>query len=168
MKTNIRFLIITRSVLPRIRNVSGKRSRENQNTFFVQEHFFFFENRAFDEIMWKDFVKRGRPQMTIWRMRISCFITKATNTHSQYVILIAIPLKQRLHETTSMLRTLPVIFRLVYLLSGDWRFSILLIFRTACFLILSFILWTPHKHNKSQFLSTCFSVSVHFGVVWNN
>jgi len=51
--------------------------------------FFFFENRAVDEVMWKNTVDPGRPQVTIWRMRISCWITKATNTHSEYVILIA-------------------------------------------------------------------------------
>jgi len=40
--------------------------------------------------MWKNIVERGRPQMTIRRMRIACWITKAinTNTHSEYVILI--------------------------------------------------------------------------------
>ena len=27
--------------------------------------------------------------MTVWRMRIVCCITEATNTHSEYVILIA-------------------------------------------------------------------------------
>jgi len=30
-------------------------------------------------------------QMTVWRMRIACWIPKATNTHSEYVILIAFP-----------------------------------------------------------------------------
>jgi hypothetical protein len=38
-------------------------------------------------------VQPGRPQMTIWHMRIACWITKATNTHSRYVILIACPLQ---------------------------------------------------------------------------
>jgi len=38
--------------------------------------------------MWKNVVERDRPQMTVWRMRIACWITKATNTHSEYVILI--------------------------------------------------------------------------------
>ena len=28
-------------------------------------------------------VERGTPQMTIWRMRIACWIPKATNTHTQ-------------------------------------------------------------------------------------
>jgi hypothetical protein len=42
--------------------------------------------------------------MTMWRMRIACWITKATNTHSEYVIVIAFPLQQWLHERASMLR----------------------------------------------------------------
>jgi len=54
--------------------------------------------------MWKNLVERARPQMTMWRMRIACWITKATNTHSQYVILIAFPLQQLLHLRPSMLR----------------------------------------------------------------
>jgi hypothetical protein len=42
--------------------------------------------------------------MTIWRMGIACLIPKATDTHSEYVILIAFPLQQWLHERPSMLR----------------------------------------------------------------
>ena len=52
---------------------------------------FFSENRTFYEIMWKNIAERGRPQMTIWRMRIACWIPKATDAHSEYVILIAFP-----------------------------------------------------------------------------
>ena len=51
----------------------------------------------------KSIVERGRPQTTIWRMRIAWCIPKATNTHSQYVILIAFPLQQWLHERVSLL-----------------------------------------------------------------
>jgi len=47
--------------------------------------------------------------MTIWRMRIACWITKTTNTHSAYVILIAFRLQQRLHERVSVLRILPAL-----------------------------------------------------------
>jgi len=32
----------------------------------------FFENRAIYEIMWKNVVERGRPQMAKWRVRIAC------------------------------------------------------------------------------------------------
>jgi len=42
---------------------------------------FLFENRAVYEIKWKNIVEADRPQMTIWRMRNSCCISKATNTH---------------------------------------------------------------------------------------
>jgi len=41
--------------------------------------------------------------MTKWRMCIACCITKTTNTHSDYVILTAFPLKQCLHERASIL-----------------------------------------------------------------
>jgi hypothetical protein len=42
--------------------------------------------------------------MTIWSVRIACWIPKATNTHSGCVLLIAFPLQQWLHERVSMLR----------------------------------------------------------------
>ena len=34
----------------------------------------------------------------IWRMRIACWITKAADTHSQYLIRTAFPLQQLLRE----------------------------------------------------------------------
>jgi hypothetical protein len=66
--------------------------------------FFFSENLAVYEIMWRNIVEPGRPQMTIWRTHIACWISKATKTHSQYVILFAFPLQQRLQERASVLR----------------------------------------------------------------
>jgi hypothetical protein len=74
--------------------------------------FFFGENHAVYGIIWKNIVERGRLQMTIWRMRIACWIPKATHTHTQYVILIAVPLQQSFHERPSFcfIRTLPVLF----------------------------------------------------------
>jgi hypothetical protein len=41
---------------------------------------------------------------TIRRIRFSCFITKATNTHTEYVILIPFLWPKRLCERASMLR----------------------------------------------------------------
>jgi hypothetical protein len=71
--------------------------------------FFFFENRAVYEIMWKSVAERGRPQMTMWCISITCGIPKATNTHthththSDCVILIAFPLQQLFTESSSLL-----------------------------------------------------------------
>jgi len=48
--------------------------------------------------------------MTIGRMRIACWISKATNTHTGCVILINFQLQQWLYERAPMLRTLPVFF----------------------------------------------------------
>jgi hypothetical protein len=42
--------------------------------------------------------------MTVWRMPIPCRISKAKNTPSEYVLLIAFPLQQRLHDRALMLR----------------------------------------------------------------
>jgi len=42
--------------------------------------------------------------MTIRRMRIASWISKATDTHSEYVIIIAFQLRQCLREWASMLR----------------------------------------------------------------
>jgi hypothetical protein len=85
-----------------MRNVSDRQCRENQNTFHIQELFFF--KSYFYEITWKNIVEPDRPQMTIWRMRISCWITKATNTHSEYVMLLSFPQQQWLHKGASILR----------------------------------------------------------------
>jgi hypothetical protein len=53
--------------------------------------------------MWKYTVEPDRPQMAKLRMRIACWTPKSTNTHSEYVTLIAFPLQQWLHERASML-----------------------------------------------------------------
>jgi len=47
-------------------------------------------------------------------MRIACWISKATNTHSVRLLLIAFPLQHWLHEGASVLRysTWPVLFLL--------------------------------------------------------
>jgi len=48
-----------------------------RQTFYVQP--LFLENLAVYKIMWKHTVERDRPQMTIWRMRIACWINKAAD-----------------------------------------------------------------------------------------
>ena len=53
--------------------------------------------------MWKNNVDPERPQMTVWRMRIACWVPKTTNTLSGYVILIALLLQQWLHARASLL-----------------------------------------------------------------
>jgi hypothetical protein len=68
-----------------MKNISS-RGRENKKTHFTFINFFFFENRAVYELLWENIVEPGRPQMTIWHVRIACWILRASNTHSEYVI----------------------------------------------------------------------------------
>ena len=42
--------------------------------------------------------------MTIRRIRIACWISKATNTYSEYVLRFAFPLQLWSHERASVLR----------------------------------------------------------------
>ena len=87
----------------RMRSVSDKSCRGNQNAHFLLNVFYFpLENRNVYEIMWKNTVEPNRP-LTLWRIRVACWIPKATDTHSQYVTLIAFPLKQWLRERASVL-----------------------------------------------------------------
>jgi len=55
-------------------------------------------------MMWKNIVEPGRPQMTIWRIPIPCWIPKATDAHLEYVILIAFLLRKWLHPRASAWR----------------------------------------------------------------
>ena len=60
------FLIISRFILLRMRNVSDKSFRENQNTHFAFNIFFFLPlSRAVYEIMWNNVVKQDTLLTTI-------------------------------------------------------------------------------------------------------
>jgi len=83
-----------------LRNVSDKTCRECKD---ILCSIIFFENLAVYWIMWKNTVQRSRTQMTIWSRCLVCWITKATNTYSEYVILIAFPLRLWWHERSWML-----------------------------------------------------------------
>jgi len=76
------FFILSRLIF-RKKNVSYESCRENQTSHFMLSN--FFENPAIYEIMWKNIVELGRPQMTIWHMRFACWIPEVTNTRSDYV-----------------------------------------------------------------------------------
>jgi len=70
---------------------------KNQTTYLIFNNF-FSENCFFRELTWKNIVEPDRLQMTIWRVRTPCWINKAADTHSEYVILIALPRQQMLGE----------------------------------------------------------------------
>ena len=67
---------------------------------------FFFQNPAVCEIVWKKCVtsRQATDDDIIRRVRIARRITKATNTHSEFVTVNAFPQQQCLRERASMPR----------------------------------------------------------------
>ena len=63
----------------------------------------FLKNNAICE-MWKKYyrARQATDGHIIWCF--ACWVPKATNTHSQYAILIVFPLQQWLHERALKLR----------------------------------------------------------------
>jgi len=55
------------------------------------------------------YCRDGQAQMTIW-----CMISEATSTHSEFLILLAFPLQQWLHECTSVLHYTYIAFLVKY------------------------------------------------------
>jgi hypothetical protein len=106
------------------------------HTFYVQ--YFFFENRAFYGIIQKNTVEPDRPKMTVWRMRISFWITKATNIQPEYITFIALSGQQWLHERASMLRYTYIVslvtkYRLIHTNEMSPIISIICHFTTSIF-----------------------------------
>jgi hypothetical protein len=80
-------MIIAHSILLRMRNFSGGFA-DNVTTHILCSITFFLENRATFEMKWKNVVEPDRPQMTVWRMLIECWVTKTRYTHSEQVIVL--------------------------------------------------------------------------------
>ena len=95
--------LMTISPTSQKRNVSDKSCRENQNTHFMFSNF-FPKIVLFTRLLKKYCtVEQTTDDNIIWGMHFACWITKATNTHSEYAILIAFVWEQWLHEHTSVL-----------------------------------------------------------------
>jgi len=87
-------MVISRSVLLRMRNISDNLQRKH-NTHFMFNNIFSKSHTVYD-MTWNSMVESGRPRMTSW-------IPKARDTNSEYVILIMYLLQQWLHEYASIL-----------------------------------------------------------------
>jgi hypothetical protein len=88
-----------------MRNFSGERRRENQNTNFMFNNFFFFFN-VFALLANVEKYYRAGQDSDDNIANAQCMLdTKGyKHTHLECVILIDFPLQQWLHESVSMLR----------------------------------------------------------------
>jgi len=103
-EVSLQFSITSRSIFLIFRNASKTIFRGNQNTHFVFGEFIFFSKIGAFMTIRENIVEASSPEMTMWRLRVAHWITKATNTHSQYVMLTAFPLQQWSRERFSMWR----------------------------------------------------------------
>ena len=93
------FMIISRwFFFPRIRNVFDKICIEKQNSHFPKTVPFW------DNVEEYVTARQATDDNKIRRKSTTWLLTKTTDTHSEYVILIAFPLQQWSHERASMLR----------------------------------------------------------------
>jgi len=98
-------LITCGSVLLRLRNVSDKICSYNQNTNLYSVTFFEKSCRLWDNVEKYCRAEQATDDNTIRRMCIACWISKAIDTNSEYVIFIAFPLQQWLQERAWILRS---------------------------------------------------------------
>jgi hypothetical protein len=97
------FMIISQWTLLRLKKVSGE-FVEKTNRHISYSVTLYFRKTC---CLWYNMEKFCRTKQDTdyikQRMLCSCWITKATNAHSEYVILITFPQQQWLHECTTML-----------------------------------------------------------------
>jgi hypothetical protein len=93
-----------------MRNISDKSCRENQNAHFVFNKS-FLKSFLYERKRLKGIAEEGRPQIIKWRMRVACWIPKATNAYTGSVILTAFPLQQWVHERASIASLVLIYFK---------------------------------------------------------
>ena len=86
--------------------MSQRKVAEKIKTHFWCSVTFFPLFRKTYGVMWRKYgtARQVTDNNTTRRTRFGRWITKATDTHSEYVIRIALPLQQRLHARASLSR----------------------------------------------------------------
>jgi hypothetical protein len=98
-----------------MRNVWDKRCRENRNAILCSITFSSPNNHVVYEICDK-YCRAGQAtnDNIIWRMRLACCVTKATDSLSEFVILLVFHVNSDYSEVynCSVVRMLPVLFNI--------------------------------------------------------
>jgi hypothetical protein len=92
-------------------------------THFKFNNFFFRQScRLWDNVEKHGKAREAVKDVTTRRIRIACWITKATDTRSEYVTFMAFPGQQWLHKCASVLRYRPGYIACL-VSSWAWQFS---------------------------------------------
>ena len=97
-------MIVSRWILLKMANVSDKSCREYQNTHFTFSNSSPKSCRLWDNVEEYSIDRQTKGNNIIQRKRFACWITKVTDTDSEYVIFIASPQQQWLRQRVSILR----------------------------------------------------------------
>jgi hypothetical protein len=108
-----------------MRNVSEKCCRENENRHFMFNIFFPRKSCLLLDNVVKDF---RTEQATDGNMAhsLAYWITKATNTHSEFVILIASTLQKLSQEHATVLRGTCIAYLVLYECTSDYYLHFLI------------------------------------------
>jgi hypothetical protein len=87
-----------------MRNISDRVVEKIKTHILCSIKFFRKSCRLLDNVEKYGRAGQATDDNIIRRMRVACWITKATDTHTESVILIAFPRQQCLGERASMLR----------------------------------------------------------------
>ena len=108
------FMTVSCWILIRMRNFSYKSCREYQN-MLCSITFFWKLCSLLDNVEKYGWARQVTDDNTIQHMHLSCWITKATNIHSEYVILLVFPsatVVTWMHPYFRFICTLPVLLYL--------------------------------------------------------
>jgi hypothetical protein len=102
VKSYVHLISYLAELLTLMRNVSDRRCRGNQNTI---SFWIFFLNRTVGEIICEECSTAGQStdDNITRRLRFTSWITKATDTHSEYIIVIDFRKQEYLRERVSIL-----------------------------------------------------------------
>ena len=78
------FVTISRWILLRIRNISHKSCRENQNTHFMHSNFFFWKScHVWDNVEKYGSAREATIDNVIWCLHFACWITRVTDSQNR-------------------------------------------------------------------------------------
>ena len=97
-------MIISHRIILKLITVSDKQCRENRNTNFIFKNVFRRSCSLWDNVEKYGTARQATDGNITWRMRFACRVTKATNTHTEYVKLLACQRQKWFPELASLLR----------------------------------------------------------------
>jgi hypothetical protein len=113
---------ISHCILLRVRNISDK-VVEKIKTLLMFSKFCRRSCRLWQKVEKCGTAREATDDNIIRRKHIACSISKATDTHSEYVILIAVPRQKWLRERCTMLRysALPLLWNNCVQPTASWK-----------------------------------------------